>query len=112
MFFTASTGPAATAAAVAFVVAADVTETFMSMYLGDFAELKDGRAPPSHPTPSLADQFGQLRKVMLFSLAYFSAESSISLRIIFGSFAGSQSLVTIWNLLPSHCIMWNLPAPS
>src|SRR5689334_1308047 len=48
-----------------------------------------------HPTTDTCstDQLGQSRKVMLFSFAYFSAESSISCLIIFGSFAPIQSLV-------------------
>src|SRR3954468_3334895 len=110
MFFTARIAPAPVAAGRS---AAGFTATFMVIYLGATSrKLGGGRLRPSHPTSWSADQLLQSRKVTLFSLAYFSAESSISLRIIFGSFAGSQSLVTIWNLLPSHCIMWNLPAPS
>jgi len=53
----------------------------------------------------------QLRGVMLFSAAYFAAESSISLRMNAGSGAGTQS-VNIWNFLPSHCITLKCSEPS
>lgn len=49
--------------------------------------------------------------MMLFSAAYFAADSSISLRMNAGSGAATQS-VKIWNLLPSHCIILKHSEPS
>src|SRR6185437_6201915 len=109
MFFTARIGPVPVAALRS---GADFAATVMTIYLSELRGVEGWEGTALPPDFFSADQFGQLRKVMLFSLAYFSAESSISLRINFGSEAPNQSLVTIWNLLPSHCIMWNLPAPS
>src|SRR5262245_3057294 len=105
MFRTARMDRAAASADTASRSAAGITLPFMEAtpcHSGWGGELPRPSLSRREICGALRDQDdGHVRGVMLFSLAYFSAESSISLRMSFGSLAPSQSLVTIWNLLPS-----------